>query len=57
MLIRLIPKEIRLHFGRKAEQPLFVSDDRWPNHTRYLDATPAHCTAAFLIALARLLNN
>jgi hypothetical protein len=56
MLIRLIPKEIRLHFGRKAEQPLFVSDDRWPNHTRYLDATPAHCTAVFLIALARLLN-
>ena len=56
-LIRLIQKEIRLHFGQKAEQQPYVNEDWWPNHTRYIDATPAHCTAAFLIALGRLLNN
>ena len=56
-LIRLIRKEIRLHFGRNAEQQPFVSDDWWPNHTRYLEAGPEHCTAAFLNALVRLLNN
>jgi len=55
-LIRLIRKEIRLHFGRKADSP-YVIDDWWPNHTRYIEVTPAHCTAAFLIALGRLLNN
>jgi hypothetical protein len=56
-LIRLIRKEIRQHFGRSAKKQPWVNDDWWPNHTRYLDATPAHCTAAFLIALRRLLNN
>jgi hypothetical protein len=56
-LIRLIRKEIRQHFGRNAKQQPHVNDDWWPNHTRYIEATPAHCTAAFLIALRRLLDN
>ena len=56
-LIRLIRKEIRQHFGRNAKRQPYVLDDWWPNHTRYIDVTPAHCTAAFLIALRRLLNN
>jgi hypothetical protein len=55
-LIRLIRKEIRRHIRRNADQP-FVSDDWWPNHTRYIDVTPEHCTAPFLNALGRLLNN
>jgi hypothetical protein len=55
-LIRLIRKEIRIHFGRKKDSP-YVLDDWWPNHTRYIEVTPAHCTAAFLTALGRLLNN
>lgn len=56
-LIRLIRREIRLHLRRNAAQQPFVSDDWWPNHTRYVDATPEHCKAAFLNALWRLLNN
>src|SRR6185369_10848465 len=56
-LIRLMRKEIRLHVRPNAEQQPFVSDDWWPNHTRYIEVTPEHCTAAFLNALSRLLNN
>jgi hypothetical protein len=56
-LIRLIRKETRRHFGRNEEQQPYITDDWWPNHTRYIEATPAHCTAAFLDALVRLLNN
>ena len=56
-LIRLIRKEIRLHFGRNAKKQPYVLDDWWPNHTRYIDVTPEHCTAAFLTALRRLLND
>ena len=56
-LIRLIGKEIREHFGRSAKHQPHVNYDWWPDHTRFLDATPAHCTAAFLIALRRLLKN
>ena len=57
LLIRLIRKEVRQHFGRNAKQQPHLIDDWWPNHTRYIEATPAHCTAAFLTALGRLLNN
>lgn len=56
-LIRLIRKEIRQHFGRDVEKQPHVIDDWWPNHTRYIDAVPAHCTAPFLIALRRLLKD
>jgi len=56
-LIRLMRKEIRLHVRPNAEQQPFVSDDWWPNHTRYIEVTPEHCTTAFLNALSRLLNN
>ena len=56
-LIRRIRKEIRQHFGRNAKQQPYVLDDWWPNHTRYIDVTPAHCTPAFLIALRQLLND
>lgn len=56
-LIRLIRKEIRQHFGRSTKRQPYVLDDWWPDHTRFIDATPAHCTPAFLIALRRLLKN
>lgn len=56
LLIRLIRKEVRQHFGRNQQQP-FVGDDWWPDHTRHIEATPAHCTPAFLTALRRLLKN
>lgn len=56
-LIRLIRKEIRQHFGRNTKHQPYVLDDWWPNHTRYIDVTPAHCTPAFLTALRQLLNN
>ena len=56
-LIRLIRKEVRKHFGRNQKQQPDVGDDWWPNHTRYIEATPEHCTAAFLIALRQLLND
>ena len=56
-LIRLIRREIRLHPHRNADQQPFVSDDWWPNHTRYIEVMPEHCTAAFLSALGRLLKN
>ena len=56
LLIRLIRKEVRQHFGRNQEQQPFVGDDWWPDHTRHIEATPAHCTAAFLTALRRLLQ-
>ena len=55
-LIRLIRKEVREHFGRRQKQQPFVGDDWWPDHTRHMDATPAHCTAAFLTSLRRLLK-
>jgi hypothetical protein len=57
LLIRLIRKEVEQHFGRNKEQQPFVGDDWWPDHTRHMEVTPAHCTAAFLTALRRLLNN
>lgn len=56
MLIRLIRKEVRQHFHRNVDRP-FVGDDWWPDHTRHIEATPTHCTAAFLTALRRLLRN
>lgn len=56
-LIRLIRKEVRQHFGRNVEKQPCVGDDWWPNHTRYIEATPVHCTAAFLIPLRRLLKD
>ena len=56
-LIRLIRKEVREHFGRSRKQQPFVGDDWWPDHTRHVVATPAHCTAAFLTALRRLLKD
>ncbi|HEX7331597.1 MAG TPA: hypothetical protein VF290_08850 [Pyrinomonadaceae bacterium] len=56
-LIRLIRKEIRQHFGRNEKKQPYVLDDWWPDHTRFIDATPAHCTPAFLMALRQLLNN
>jgi len=56
LLIRLIREEVRQHFGRNQEQQPFVGDDWWPDHTRHIEATPAHCTAAFITALRRLLR-
>ena len=57
LLIRLIRKEIEQHFGRNKEQQPFVGDDWWPDHTRHMEVTPAHCTAAFLNGLRRLLSD
>jgi hypothetical protein len=34
-----------------------VRDDWWPNHTRYLDLTPDHCTPEFLTGLRSLLED
>jgi hypothetical protein len=56
-LIHLIRREAKRHFGANEEHQPFVGDDWWPNHTRYMDATPAHCTAAFLTALRSLLTD
>ena len=56
-LIRLIRKEVREHFGRNQKQQPHVGDDWWPDHTRYIEARPAHCTAAFLTALCQLLKD
>jgi hypothetical protein len=55
-LIYLIRREVQKCFGPGEEQQPYVGDDWWPNHTRYIDATPAHCTSAFLIALRGLLT-
>ncbi|HSE23338.1 MAG TPA: hypothetical protein VLB68_16845 [Pyrinomonadaceae bacterium] len=57
LLIRLIRREIKQHFGRNKARHPFVVDDWWPDHTRFIEATPAHCTAAFLTALRRLLKD
>jgi len=57
LLIRLIRKQVRQHFGRNKERHPFVVDDWWPDHTRFREATPVHCTAAFLTALRRILKN
>ena len=56
-LIRLIRKEIRQHFGRNVKRQPHVIDDWWPDHTRFIEATPAHCTPAFLIGLRQLLKD
>ena len=56
-LIHLIRKEVQTHFGPDEKHQLGVGDDWWPNHTRYLDATPAHCTTAFLASLLGLLTD
>jgi hypothetical protein len=47
LLIRLIRREIKQHFGRNNAKHPFVVDDWWPDHTRGIEATPAHCTADF----------
>ena len=56
-LIHLIRREVQQHFGTDKEQQPFVGDDWWPDHTRHMEATPAHCTPAFLIALRSLLTD
>lgn len=54
-LIYLIRREVERQFGPESAQAPFVGDDWWPDHTRHLDITPAHCTPAFLGALRGLL--
>ena len=54
-LIHLIRMEVAKHLDPKSEQSPYVGDDWWPNHTRYMDVTPEHCTPAFLGALRELL--
>lgn len=56
-LIHLIRKEVQQQFGADEEKQPFVGDDWWPNHTRYIDAAPKHCTTAFLAALRSLLSD
>src|SRR5438034_11369370 len=56
-LIHLIRREVQQHFGTDKDQQPFVGDDWWPDHTRHMEATPAHCTAAFLTALRGLLTD
>ena len=54
-LIRLIRKAVREHFGRNVKKQPHIIEDWWPDHTRYIEAEPEHCTPAFLNALRRLL--
>jgi hypothetical protein len=56
-LIHLIRREVEQCFGTDKEQQPFVGDDWWPDHTRHIEATPLHCTAAFLTALRGLLTD
>lgn len=56
-LAHLIRREVQRHFGTAEEQQLFVGDDWWPNHTRYIEAIPAYCTAAFFTAIRSLLTD
>lgn len=54
-LIHLIRNEAAKQFGPASDESPFVGDDWWPNHTRYLDVTPDHCTPDFLTGLRTLL--
>ena len=56
-LVHLIRKEVQQLFGTDEARQLFVGDDWWPNHTRYVHAIPAYCTAAFFAALRSLLTD
>jgi len=56
-LVYLIRKEVQRLFGTDEERQLFVGDDWWPNHTRYIEAIPAYCTAGFFAALSGLLTD
>ena len=56
-LVHLIRREVQRCFGTDKEQQVFVGDDWWPNHTRYIEAIPDYCTAAFFTALRRLLTD
>src|SRR5687768_15890203 len=56
-LIHLIRREAQQHFGPDKDHQPFVGDDWWPDHTRHMEATPAHCTPGFLIALRSLLTD
>lgn len=52
-LIHLIRNEAAKQF--ESDESPFVGDDWWPNHTRYLEVTPSHCTPEFLVGLRALL--
>jgi hypothetical protein len=55
-LIHLIKKLVNDHFGLETEGALYILEDWWPNHTRYLDMVPGQCTLPFLQALHELLT-
>ena len=57
VLIHLIRRAVEHHFGPATDQTPFVGDDWWPDHTRHMEVTPAHCTAGFLGALRALLSD
>lgn len=54
-LIHLIRREVERSFGSDCGDTVFVHDDWWPNHTRYIDMTRERCTPVFLLALRDLL--
>ena len=56
-LVHLIRREVQRHFGTDEDKQLFVGDDWWPNHTRYIEAIPVYCTSSFFAALRRLLTD
>ena len=56
-LIERIRRVCKKHFGTNEQHQPFVGDDWWPDHTRHMEATPAHCTTAFLESLHGLLKN
>jgi hypothetical protein len=57
LLIHLIRREVQQHFGTDEERKPFVGDDWWPDHTRHMEATLAHCNPAFLEALRSILTD
>jgi len=54
-LIHLIRNEAAKQFGTESDESPFVGDDWWPDHTRHLEVTPAHCTPEFFAGLRTLL--
>ncbi len=58
-LIYLIRRLVQKLFCKREdeEQQLFVGDDWWPNHTRYIETTPDYCTEKFIAGLRNLLDD
>lgn len=56
-LIYLINQVVQQTFNPEDLDSLFVGDNWWPNHTRYIEAALDQCSPQFLTALRALLTN